>query len=69
MRETINYQKSYCWFGSQSGEENPMSETGFPECTFPKWCSWKICKTGCFFAGKCGWKGKKTVSSKQSEVK
>lgn len=36
--------------------DKPDNVTGFPQCNFPKWCAWKICKTGCFFAGKCGWK-------------
>lgn len=33
-----------------------------PSCGNPAWCGWAIMQQkGCFYAGKCQWKGKKKM--------
>lgn len=36
--------------------------TDFPPCGNPNWCTWKICKDRCFYAGKCNWRDQGKIS-------
>ncbi|VVB52745.1 Uncharacterised protein [uncultured archaeon] len=39
-----------------NGTNEPVIDRGFPHCSKAKWCGYKICQTGCFYAGKCDYK-------------